>query len=139
MDEALSASIALPLYRHLAVAELLTKFADSEDGQAVAAANKRIANILKKSGDISIQVNETLLAEEAEQALFKALSETEEGFPSQPELQLQVLAGLREPVDAFFDGVMVMADDEAVKTNRLALLARLRGLFLRLADVSRLA
>ncbi|MDX8388202.1 MAG: glycine--tRNA ligase subunit beta, partial [Ghiorsea sp.] len=84
MDAALSASIALPLYRHLAVAELLTKFADSEDGQAVAAANKRIANILKKSGDVSTQVNQTLLAEEAEQALFKALSETEEGFPSQP-------------------------------------------------------
>jgi glycyl-tRNA synthetase beta chain len=49
------------------------------------------------------------------------------------------LAGLREPVDAFFDGVMVMADDEATKANRLALLARLRALFLRLADVSRLA
>jgi len=139
MDAALSASVELPLHKHLAVAELLTKFADSDAGQAVAAANKRIANILKKAGDVSDNIDESLLVEDAEKALFAALSKAESNFPDAPSAQLDVLAGLREPVDAFFDGVMVMADDAAIKTNRLALLARLRALFLRLADVSRLA
>jgi len=139
MDAALSASVALPLHKHLSVAELLTKFADSEAGQAVAAANKRIANILKKAGDVSDNIDESLLVEDAEKALFAALTKAESNFPDAPSAQLDVLAGLREPVDAFFDGVMVMADDEATKANRLALLARLRALFLRLADVSRLA
>ncbi len=137
-DAALGANLALPLYQHLKVASLLTGFADSEAGQAVAAANKRIANILKKAGDVSIDIDEGLMAEDAEKTLFKALQEAEGNFPDDAEAQLQVLASLREPVDAFFDGVMVMADDEAIKANRLALLARLRGLFLRLADVSRL-
>ena len=139
LDAALGANVALPLHQHVAVAKLLTGFADSEEGQAVAAANKRIANILKKSGDVSAPVNEALLVEDAEKALFTALQTAEAGFPATPDAQLNVLAGLRKPVDAFFDGVMVMADDESVKTNRLALLARLRALFLRLADVSRLA
>jgi len=139
MDAALHANVELPLYRHLAVAELLTKFADSEAGQAVAAANKRIANILKKAGDVHADVDENVLVEDAEKALFTALLTAETSFPDDADAQLSVLAGLREPVDAFFDGVMVMADDEAIKANRLALLARLRTLFLRLADVSRLA
>jgi len=139
MDAALHANIELPLVKHLAVAELLTKFADSEAGKAVAAANKRIANILKKAGDVSPDIDAALLVEDAEKALFKALSDAESAFPDAPSAQLDVLAGLREPVDAFFDGVMVMADDDAIKNNRLALLARLRGLFLRLADVSKLA
>ncbi len=138
-DAALGANLALPLHQHLKVASLLTGFADSEAGQAVAAANKRIANILKKAGDVSTNIDESLMAEDAEKALFKALQQAEGNFPDNAKAQLQVLAGLREPVDTFFDGVMVMADDDAIKTNRLALLARLRGLFLRLADVSRLA
>jgi len=121
------------------VAELLTKFADSDDGKAVAAANKRIANILKKAGDVAMTINTALFAEAAERALFAALEKVEATFPAEPKAQLNALASLRTPVDAFFDGVMVMADDEAVQKNRLALLARLRGLFLKLADVSRLA
>jgi len=139
MDAALHANVALPLYKHLAVAELLTKFADSDDGKAVAAANKRIANILKKAGDVAMTINTALFAEAAERALFAALEKVEATFPAEPKAQLNALASLRTPVDAFFDGVMVMADDEAVQKNRLALLARLRGLFLKLADVSRLA
>jgi len=138
-DAALGANQALPLFKHVQVAKLLTGFADSEAGQAVAAANKRIANILKKAGDVATDIDETLLQEDAEKALFAALMDAETNFPEMPESQLDVLAGLREPVDAFFDGVMVMADDAATKANRLALLARLRALFLRLADVSRLA
>jgi len=138
MDAALGASIALPLHQHLAVAELLTKFADSEAGQAVAAANKRIANILKKAGNITHDVNEELFEENAEKALFKQLNDVTSTFPDTPDAQLEALASLREPVDSFFDDVMVMAEDKAVQTNRLALLGQLRNLFLQLADVSKL-
>lgn len=138
LEAALHAATELPLHRIADVAELLTGFADSEAGEAVAAANKRIANILKKAGDVSTEVDGGLLAEAAEQTLYEQLCAAEAAFPDDPKAQLDLLATLREPVDRFFDDVMVMAEDEAVKNNRLALLARLRGLFLRLADISRL-
>ncbi|MDQ6953732.1 MAG: glycine--tRNA ligase subunit beta [Mariprofundaceae bacterium] len=138
LDAALSANQDLPLYHHLAVARLLTEFADSEGGQAVAAANKRIANILKKAGDISPNIDSALFEECAEQVLFDALQTLQSNFPSEPKEQLEALASLRQTVDTFFDDVMVMADDEKVKANRLALLAQLRSLFLQLADVSKL-
>jgi len=138
LDAALGAAAPLPLYRHLAIARLLTGFVDSEAGQAVAAANKRIVNILKQAGNISGEIFETLFSEDAERVLFSSLQTAEARFPDDPEGQLQVLASLREPVDTFFDDVMVMAENEAVRTNRLALLNRLRALFLKLADVSRL-
>ncbi|MFQ5518900.1 MAG: DALR anticodon-binding domain-containing protein [Mariprofundus sp.] len=122
-------------------------FESSDEGQAIAAANKRIANILKKAGDVSADIDVSLFAEIAETALYDALLSAESNFKqavSEGEFEdsiapaLSVLAHLREPVDSFFDDVMVMADDEAVRSNRLALLARLRTLFLNLADVSRL-
>ena len=138
LEAALGASIELPLHQTIGVARLLDGFADSETGQAVAAANKRIANILKKTELKSGAVNASLFVEDAESALFDALQKAEAVFPEAPEAQLEVLAGLREPVDQFFDDVMVMADDEKLCNNRLALLARLRELFLRLADVSKL-
>jgi len=137
-DAALGANVELPMFQHLAVAQLLTGFADSEAGEAVAAANKRIANILKKAGEISSNIQESLLVEDAEKALFAALNSAESSFPEDPPAQLNLLAGLREPIDSFFDDVMVMAEDEAIRNNRLALLSRLRALFLNLADVSRL-
>jgi len=138
LDAALGADEDLPLYRHLAVARLLAEFADSEHGQAVAAANKRIANILKKTGNISEIIDVSLFEEAAEQCLFDALKRVKSAFPSEPQAQLEALATLHQPVDAFFDDVMVMADDAKVKANRLALLAQLRGLFLQLADISKL-
>jgi len=138
VNAALSANVELPLYQQLAVAELLTKFADSDAGKAVAAANKRIANILKKAGDISLDVDEGIFEESAEKTLFEQLNKVSSNFPAEPEAQLAVLATLREPVDSFFDDVMVMTDDVAVKANRLALLGQLRALFLQLADVSKL-
>jgi len=138
LDAVLAAAVKEPLYKHLAVARLLTGFADSEVGQAVAAANKRIANILKKAGDISGHVDEDLFEQDAEKALFEQLNQVSENFPIEPEAQLAALATLREPVDSFFDDVMVMADDDAIKANRLALLGQLRNLFLQLADVSKL-
>ena len=138
LEAAIGSSRERPMRQSVAVAELLAGFADSEAGKAVAAANKRIANILKKAGGTASDVNKTHLSEAAEKALYKALVAAEKDFPASPEAQLNVLATLREPVDVFFDDVMVMAEDEAVRANRLALLSRLRHLFLKLADISRL-
>ncbi|TLS76886.1 glycine--tRNA ligase subunit beta [Mariprofundus erugo] len=138
LEAAIGASHERPMHQSVAVAELLSGFADSEAGRAVAAANKRIANILKKAGESGGDVDASLLIEPAEQALHESLVAAQSAFPADPAGQLNVLAGLREPVDRFFDDVMVMAEDEAVRANRLALLAQLRGLFLNLADVSRL-
>jgi len=138
IEAAFSAAIDRPVYQHATVARLLAGFANSGTGQAVAAANKRIANILKKAELRPGEVNASLFVEDAESALFDALQKAESDFPQAPEAQLQVLAGLRAPVDRFFDDVMVMADDEKLRNNRLALLARLRVLFLKLADISRL-
>jgi len=138
IDAAMASTTELPIYRHLEVAKLLKGFAGSETGQAVAAANKRIANILKKSVQATGDVDAALFEETAEKALFAALETAESNFSDDPEAQLEVLAGLREPVDSFFDDVMVMAEDMTVRSNRLALLSRLRVLFLQLADVSRL-
>ncbi len=138
LDASLHASVEWPVHQIIAVAELLAGFADSETGQAVAAANKRIANILKKASNVSDSVNTALMSEPTEKKLFSALEQAEADFPEGPEDQLKVLASLREPIDTFFDDVMVMAKDDAVRANRLALLSRLRGLFLKLADISRL-
>ena len=112
---------------------------------SLAAANKRIANILRQAdGDGIATVKEKLLADEAESALWASLGETTTIV--RPLLDagdytkaLTELARLRAPVDRFFDDVMVMADDEALRNNRLALLGELRGLFLDVADISRLA
>ena len=138
LDAAISAGVERPLAEQVRVASLLTGFADSETGQAVAAANKRIINILKKADVKPGDVDTALLTEDAERALFASLEKAEAGFPDEPEAQLEVLAGLRESVDRFFDDVMVMADDEKLRSNRLALLDRLRFLFMRLADFSKL-
>jgi len=138
LDAALHSGVDCPLDRQVTVARLLTDFANSEAGQAVAAANKRIANILKKTAVVSTKVDTTIFLETAEQTLFTALESAEKNMPSDPKGMLEVLASLRQPVDSFFDDVMVMADDQQVRGNRLALLARLRQLFLNLADVSRL-
>lgn len=138
LEAAIGAAHERPMYQSVAVAELLSTFADSEAGQAVAAANKRIANILRKSGEFAADIDAALLQEPAEQALYDALTVAQATFPQDPQGQLNVLADLREPVDRFFDDVMVMAEDERVRGNRLALLACLRSLFLDLADVSRL-
>ena len=138
LDASLAVPVERPLQRSLDVAKLLSVFSQSEAGQAVAAANKRIANILKKAESVPDSIIEALFEENAEKALFTALTQAEGAFPEEAEGQLEVLASLRGPVDNFFDDVMVMADNEAVRNNRLALLSRLRELFLQLADVSRL-
>ncbi len=116
-----------------------------DEAASLASANKRIANILRQAGgDHGADVNQKLLQDPAEEALYAALGTAGDSVrPLLAERQyteaLSALAGLREPVDRFFDDVMVMTDDEALKNNRLALLGNLRALFLDVADISRLS
>jgi glycyl-tRNA synthetase beta chain len=120
-------------------------FADLPESPALAAANKRISNILRKAeGSVSDAVSSALLQESAEQALYAAMQRCLPESSAQFEAgdlsaSMQTLAALREPVDAFFNDVMVNADDPALKANRLALLKSLHQAMNRVADVSRLA
>ena len=120
-------------------------FLKLDEAQSLAAANKRIANILRQAGTTdTADVKEKLLEEGAETALYQALTDAEETvrplFDARQYTEaLQALARLREPVDRFFDDVMVMVDDDTTKNNRLALLSQLRALFLNVADISRLS
>ncbi len=116
-----------------------------DEAESLASANKRIANLLKKSGhDAGRGVTKKLLAADAEKSLYEALGKASETVRPMIEERryadaLHALASLRAPVDSFFDDVLVMADDEALKKNRLALLGELRDLFLDVADISRLS
>ncbi|HEB82240.1 MAG TPA: glycine--tRNA ligase subunit beta [Gammaproteobacteria bacterium] len=122
----------------------VSAFRQLPEAESLAAANKRVGNILKKSGGgHADSVDETLLTEAAEKDLYQALQDAsvqvEPLFADADyKTALTALSGLRDTVDAFFDAVMVMADDEAVKNNRLALLAMMQRLFMRIADLSRL-
>jgi glycyl-tRNA synthetase beta chain len=122
----------------------VTAFRALPEAEALAAANKRIGNILRKSAASNAVLDDALMHEPAERALADALisirpKSTERYDAGDYAAALQTLAQLRVPVDAFFDDVMVMADDPAVRANRLALLAELHGLMNRVADLSRLA
>ncbi len=124
--------------------EAVATFEKLPEAEALAAANKRIRNILRKSEEqIPDTIEEGLFEQEEEQRLFtqiNTLSEQVNPLLQQYDYEatLLALAELREPVDHFFDKVMVMADDQAVRANRLALLNRLSELFLGVADISRL-
>ena len=122
----------------------LAAFRKLGEAEALAAANKRISNILKKSANGDIPAfDESLLNEPAEIALFQAIVEVGQAVEPLFDLgdytgAMQLLAGLRGVVDDFFDHVMVNVDDIALRHNRLSLLLMLRNLFLRVADLSRL-
>ena len=122
----------------------LVSFLKLGDAQSLAAANKRINNLLKKVEDVvgnDIVADKFVEAAERElsEQLHAAESDTQPLFAARNyQDALTRLATLRPAVDAFFDKVMVMADDRAVRNNRLALLARLRAVFLQVADLSRL-
>jgi glycyl-tRNA synthetase beta chain len=122
--------------------QAVAKFQTLPEAAPIAAANKRISNILAKvKGEINSDVDNSLLTESAEIALAEILGSLEVKLSplfskGDYESALFELASLQAPVDAFFDNVMVMADDPAVKANRLAVLNRLRNLFLQVADVS---
>ncbi|MEO7430734.1 MAG: glycine--tRNA ligase subunit beta [Dokdonella sp.] len=120
----------------------VVEFATLPDAQSLAAANKRIGNILKQSGNVATTtIDDALLEAGAEKELAQALQAAQsDGAPMIAARDyvglLKRLARLREPVDAYFESVMVMADDPDLRTNRLALLGTLRSLFLRVADIS---
>ncbi|MDO9366570.1 MAG: glycine--tRNA ligase subunit beta [Methylotenera sp.] len=123
----------------------VSTFSELAEAPALAAANKRISNILKKAeGEVKAEVNTNLLQEPAEIALNTALSlvkpEADKLFESGDyTASLSALAALKAPVDDFFDNVMVNADDPALKANRLGLLATLHQTMNRVADLSKLA
>jgi len=120
-------------------------FATLPEAAPLAAANKRVGNILKKSDAApATAVDAALLVEPAEAALHAALGQVapvaDAAFAAGDyTASLQALAALKAPVDAFFDGVMVNADDAALRANRLALLGTLHASMNRVADLARLA
>ncbi|AKH87646.1 glycine--tRNA ligase subunit beta [Edwardsiella tarda] len=120
----------------------VSHFRTLDEAATLAAANKRVSNILAKSSDtLADQVQATLLKEAAEIRLAANLITLQEKLAplfaaGQYQEALVELATLRQPVDDFFEQVMVMADDEQVRINRLTLLSKLRDLFLQVADIS---
>jgi glycyl-tRNA synthetase beta chain len=137
-------AIAPPLHQILARVQAAALFAQGPDAASLAAANKRIGNLLKKSETGLQPLNQALLTEPAEQALAKTIAQLQPIAQQRLDAgdyqgAMATLAQARAPVDAFFNDIMVMADDLAVRNNRLALLAQLHGLMNQVADISRLA
>lgn len=120
----------------------VSHFRSLEEAEALAAANKRVGNILAKyDGELPSSVDTSLLQEDAEKALADVVAEKVAAVKplfadSDYQGALTELAQLRTPVDTFFDNVMVMADDPALKANRLAMLHLIREQFLNVADIS---
>jgi len=119
------------------------EFSKLDAAESLAAANKRVSNILAKNGGDTVEakVNGELLSQNEEQVLAREIAAKQQALEplmanGDYAAALNELAGLRTAVDAFFDNVMVMADDDAVKNNRLALLKQLQGLFIGIADIS---
>lgn len=143
VDAVLAANPATPL-EVPARLEAVRAFSQMEEAEALAAANKRIGNILKKSTQAIKEVDAALFEEDAEKTLFDALVAVE------PQVQslygqgaytdvLKLLAPMKAPVDKFFEDVMVNVENEAIRQNRLALLTRLHRTMNLVAELSRLA
>jgi glycyl-tRNA synthetase beta chain len=128
----------------MARARAVQAFSDTPHAESLIAAYKRASNLLKQSGSSNFgDVQHNLLQEDAEKALLTAIDDCDSSVAGAIEdndypAALGSLAGLRGALDAFFDQVMVMVDDDALKANRLALLGRLRGLIADIADLARL-
>ena len=128
-------------------AEALDQLRGEPDFEPLAIGFKRVVNILRKQADAQFEIPQQVDPERLEQGEERALLEAAEQAEARVEQALgarqwsqacQALISLRQPIDAFFDEVMVMTDDEALRANRLALLDRLRRLFFRVADLSRI-
>ena len=143
---AIQAVMAKSLSRPLDIVQRINAvahFTQQPEALSLASANKRVANILSKQADFSsdIKVDMDLLSAPEEIALAQAIARLVDPFGELIDSRnytesLSLLAVLKEPVDAFFDKVMVMVDDEKLRTNRLALLNQLREIFLEIADIS---
>ena len=112
-------------------------FRQTPAAEQVIAANKRVSNLLRKvdAGTLP-DFNSKLATEPAEQDLFNAISNLDVNTSQTASEKLETLAALQEPVDRFFDDVLVMDDDPAVQNNRLSLLSLLRSKFMLVADFS---
>jgi glycyl-tRNA synthetase beta chain len=138
-------SLQPPLQEVAKRVEAVLAFAALPEAQSLAAANKRISNILKKTeADAAVSVTVQWLQEKAEQVLHAELHQIKPRAEQQfsrgdYSASLQALAALRPSVDAFFNEVMVMAEDASLRANRIALLRELHGLMNRVADLSKLA
>ncbi len=124
--------------------EAVRAFRKLPEAESLAAANKRIRNILRKADSVRPMPDASLLRDAAERALFATVQRLAPATRAAVERQayadaLQLLAGARADVDRFFDEVLVMAEDESLRSNRLALLAQLDALMNQVADISRLA
>lgn len=136
-------ALSPPLEQIVARTEATQAFMRSDAVQSLAAANKRIGNILKKSEHTAAEIQASRLVEPAEAALFEQIRAIEPDVQAHMqqarfESALAALAALKQPVDQFFDEVMVMAEDDDIRNNRLALLARLHDMMNQVADISRL-
>ena len=142
-DAVLAAHPASPLDFDVRL-RALSAFLALPDAASLAAANKRVANILRKAGESAPSVVDTdALRAPAERQLFEAMRERRDSVSAATARKdyasaLTMLAQLRPAVDAFFDQVMVMDEDPRLRANRLALLAEMRELFAGVADLSRL-
>jgi glycyl-tRNA synthetase beta chain len=137
-------AIAPPLHQVPARIQACVDFAARPEAASLAAANKRIGNLLKKSGDTPPALDPGLLREPAEKALadiIATLRPTAQAQFAEGDFMasLATMAGAKDAVDAFFGDIMVMADDPAIRANRLALLAGLHDVMNQVADLSRLA
>jgi len=134
-----------PLHEVVKRIDAVREFVQLPESESLAAANKRVGNILKKAeGEVGEKAAPVHFVEDAEKTLYAALGEIAPQADAAFEAgdytaSLQKLAALKAPVDAFFDTVMVNADDPALKANRLALLNQLHRTMNRVADLSRLA
>ena len=133
-----------PLHEVRARIEACSSFARRPEAESLAAANKRIGNILKKSDEASAEVDPAKFTEDAERDLAQAIAQIQPAAQAQFRQgdftgSLATLAQARSAVDSFFNDVMVMADDPAVRANRLALLQELHATMNQVADLSRLA
>ena len=123
--------------------QAVSTFSQLPEASALTQANKRVANILAKAGDMKFheEVDESLLHEKAEQQLFAALNDRQQQiqpllYTGDYQAALMALTSLKEPVDSFFDQVLINVEEQALKLNRYVLLSQLRQLFLGVADIS---
>ncbi len=141
IDAVLSASFVEPIDAVERI-KALSSLKQADDFEPLAIAFKRVGNIIK--GGLDQPVDPALLSEACEKDLFVKLQEVQKKVKDAISVRnysqaLETIASLRQPVDTFFDGVMVMVDDELVKNNRLALLTSVAGLFKGIADFRRIA
>ena len=123
--------------------QAVSSFVKLDESSSLAAANKRVSNLLDKvdAASLSTEVRESLLIDDSEKLLFQQLHDKELSTASMFDAGdytsgLAELTELKDSVDRFFDDVLIMCDDESLQNNRIALLQRLRNIFLKVADIS---